>query len=364
MGSAPGLRGTREGMMCRYLLAVLVGLLALLAMSDDSLETQGLPAQASNNLVANVVAKSVLGETRGSSPQLLKKLTRCLMNAAPKCPGGDAAETGWEPYDVVSSKYQRKTFKGKVNPYGAARLFNSFNVRRWQRNAELAFNKEPWWWIKGRKRGLHATMKRYSNHSECLQHHEELIKSLGNCGMLLGGNPKTWANYGCPYMGKKHAPCPGTFLNASHFPLKYRNPDAYSKSITATAQYCSQAEIEIGTSNCTAMGGSKESPPSFFTVTNRGTGFDGKSKCVMQFAMRLGTCRGCCCKDGLVKYEVRTKDLSRNQDNNGIACADWFITSATAASNFFSTWRLAESAVIARKCMGKLGKCRSKAKAA
>ena len=107
--------------------------------------------------------------------------------------------------------------------------------------------------------------------------------------------------YGCPpNMNKFQAPCDASFSKASH----YGNPE--EGTVTKTMRYEDHKSAD----------GHKRS---FIALTVKGKTRDG-DKCAMDFRVRLGTCKrsDCCCKFGLLRYEVQNLDQSGTD-----ACHPW-----------------------------------------
>jgi hypothetical protein len=277
--------------------------------------------------------------------------------------------------------------------------FDTRNMHRWNDSNKLAFNKDPWWWVKSnpnspyykdfkgssrakrgrlgetwRTRKLRRRLKRprklrlrrrwrklrrivYKRSSDCVKDYKKACKTFGTCKMRLEGNKRDWkTRFGCPFNShglstSKIAPCGGTFKRAIHWHWKKikrfkKKKGLFNRSVTKTARYATQSQIDEDPKRAHLL----DSGPKFYTISNEGIGFDGKSRCRMNFGVRMGRCKGCCCSGGLVKYEVRTADQSKNGGDTQGSCADWYVSAVTGASNFFSMWRLIVSSHIARRC--------------
>ena len=93
--------------------------------------------------------------------------------------------------------------------------------------------------------------------------------------------------YGCPdNMKHRPAPCFGSFSKAVHYMYAYLPEN--SDSVTASARW---EQHKSGGRNHT-----------FYTITVKGEMSD-EAQCVMDFGVRLGTCKrdDCECTDGLIK---------------------------------------------------------------
>ena len=106
-------------------------------------------------------------------------------------------------------------------------------------------------------------------------------------------------------MPKFDAPCGGSFSKATH----YMDAKPFSKAsgdVTKTVRYEDHKSAD----------GHKRS---FIALTVKGETVEG-AKCAMDFRVRLGTCKrsDCCCKFGLLRYEVQNLDQSGTD-----ACHPW-----------------------------------------
>jgi len=210
----------------------------------------------------------------------------------------------------------------------------------------------PWnWKIAGRQQLKQQRRKRRKREErkEKQQRRSKMLKVEGNAGQASAKDASISLHQMCKrYMSLTHKKDDRVKSEAdrvksnvkrydSHremWQAKKRMLQTFQESVTSTARYTLRKDSYT------------HKEESFFTLTVKGHGMDVNATCKMNFFVRLGTCKKCCCKSGLVHYDVQSQDLSAGKRH----CQQWFLTVATAASNFFGFIRLAESVAVARRC--------------